>query len=59
MAAGDVVTSVDGHAIGDAIVREIGVPPSLSLVDRWSLRLGALVATVLPWVVMPLVRWRQ
>jgi RHH-type proline utilization regulon transcriptional repressor/proline dehydrogenase/delta 1-pyrroline-5-carboxylate dehydrogenase len=41
-----------------AIVRDIGVPPSLGLVDRWSLRVGALVASALPWIVMPLVRRR-
>lgn len=41
-----------------AIVRDIGVPPSLSLFDRWSLRVGAVVAPAVPWVVMPLVRRR-
>lgn len=41
-----------------AIVREVGVPTSLSLFDRLSLRIGAVVAPVLPWAVMPLVRRR-
>ncbi|MCU1362025.1 MAG: putA, partial [Ilumatobacteraceae bacterium] len=41
-----------------AIVREIGVPSSLGIVDRWSLRLGAPMATLMPGLVMPLVRRR-
>ena len=41
-----------------AIVHEVGVPPSLGLVDAWSLRAGALLAPTLPWIVMPLVRRR-
>ena len=41
-----------------AIVRDIGVPPSLGRLDRVQLRVGALVAPLLPWVVMPLVRRR-
>ncbi|MEQ1699953.1 MAG: bifunctional proline dehydrogenase/L-glutamate gamma-semialdehyde dehydrogenase [Ilumatobacteraceae bacterium] len=41
-----------------AIVRDVGVPGSLGLFDRLSLRVGAAMAPVLPWVVMPLVRSR-
>ncbi|MDP2290254.1 MAG: bifunctional proline dehydrogenase/L-glutamate gamma-semialdehyde dehydrogenase [Actinomycetota bacterium] len=41
-----------------SIVADVGVPSSLGLVDRWSLRLGAALAPLLPWVVMPLVRAR-
>lgn len=41
-----------------AIVGEIGVPSSLGLIDRVSLRVGAWVAPVLPWLVVPLVRRR-
>ena len=40
------------------IVGDVGVPPSLGLVDRVSLRFGAAIAPLLPWVVMPLVRSR-
>ena len=41
-----------------SIVHEVGIPTSLSVFDRLSLRIGAVVAPVLPWVVMPLVRRR-
>ena len=41
-----------------SIVGDVGVPSSLGLLDRWSLRVGALMAPILPWVVMPLVRSR-
>ncbi|MGB8861095.1 MAG: bifunctional proline dehydrogenase/L-glutamate gamma-semialdehyde dehydrogenase [Ilumatobacteraceae bacterium] len=40
------------------IVGDIGVPRSLPLLDRLSLRVGARLAPVAPWVVMPLVRSR-
>ena len=41
-----------------AIVDDIGVPPSLGMLDRWALRLGATVAGVVPRLVMPLVHRR-
>ena len=41
-----------------SIVHDVGVPSSLPPVDRLSLRVGAALAPLLPWVVMPLVRSR-
>ncbi len=41
-----------------AIVRDVGVPHSLSLIDRLSLSVGARLAPFVPWLVMPLVRRR-
>ena len=41
-----------------SIVADLGVPSSLGVVDRLMLRVGALIAPVLPWLVMPLVRSR-
>lgn len=41
-----------------AIVRDVGVPPSLGLIDKASLHIGARLAPLLPWLVMPLVRRR-
>ena len=41
-----------------SIVKEVGVPTSLGWFDRLSLRVGAVLAPVLPWAVMPLVRRR-
>jgi len=41
-----------------AIVRDIGVPSSLNPVDRVLLQVGGLLAPLVPWVVMPLVRSR-
>lgn len=41
-----------------AIVHDIGVPATLGFVDRWSLRMGAHAAAVVPALVMPLVRRR-
>ena len=40
------------------IVRDVGVPRSLGLLDRLSLRIGSTLAPVMPWAVMPLVRSR-
>ena len=40
------------------IVRDVGVPRSLGLLDRLSLRIGSTLAPVVPWAVMPLVRSR-
>jgi RHH-type proline utilization regulon transcriptional repressor/proline dehydrogenase/delta 1-pyrroline-5-carboxylate dehydrogenase len=40
------------------IVRDLGVPASLGLLDRLSLRAGAALAPFVPWLVMPLVRRR-
>ena len=41
-----------------AVLRDLGVPRSLRLVDRVQLRVGGWLAGVLPGVVMPLVRSR-
>ena len=41
-----------------SIVADVGVPSSLGLLDRLMLRVGALIAPLLPWLVMPLVRSR-
>ena len=41
-----------------SIVDDIGVPSSLAVLDRLLLRVGAALAPLLPWVVMPLVRSR-
>ncbi len=41
-----------------SIVDDIGVPSSLGVVDRVLLRAGAVMAPLLPWIVMPLVRAR-
>ncbi len=41
-----------------SIVADVGVPSFLGVVDRLMLRVGALIAPVLPWLVMPLVRSR-
>jgi len=41
-----------------AIIADIGVPSSLGLLDRLLLRAGSMLAPLLPWVVMPLVRSR-
>ena len=41
-----------------SIVADVGVPSSLGRVDRVLLRVGSLVAPILPWVVMPMVRSR-
>ncbi len=40
------------------IVRDVGVPRSLGITDRGLLRVGAALAPVVPWLVMPLVRTR-
>jgi len=40
------------------IVNDVGIPRSLGLFDRLSLRVGAAIAPTVPWVVMPLVRSR-
>lgn len=58
----DEVLRFDEHRRAAArfrsIVHEVGVPSSLGIVDKLSLRIGAVVAPVLPWIVMPLVRRR-
>ena len=41
-----------------AIIDAVGVPRSLPLLDRWSLRIGAALAPRAPWPVMDLVRAR-
>jgi RHH-type proline utilization regulon transcriptional repressor/proline dehydrogenase/delta 1-pyrroline-5-carboxylate dehydrogenase len=41
-----------------ALVRQHGGPRSLSRADRLQLRVGALVAPAVPWLVMPLVSRR-
>ena len=41
-----------------AIVSDVGVPGSLGLMDRWSLRVAAAAAGLVPSLVMPLVRRR-
>ncbi|MBI4885113.1 MAG: bifunctional proline dehydrogenase/L-glutamate gamma-semialdehyde dehydrogenase [Actinobacteria bacterium] len=40
------------------IVRDVGIPKSLRLIDRVGLRLGGLMSRVVPGLVMPLVRSR-
>ena len=58
----DEVLRFDDHARAAtrfrSIVREVGVPSSLGLLDRVMLRAGSSLATSLPSVVMPLVRRR-
>ena len=41
-----------------ALLKQTGIPPSMTLIDRFGLRLASRVAPIIPQIVMPLVRRR-